>query len=134
MNARTDRAASGFTLIELLIVVVIIGILASIAIPKYSAIRERAYYAAMKSDLRNLADLQEVYYDDNYTYSTSQTALGFTNSEGVVVTIVTGNNTGWSASATHKALPTTDACAIYHGDAAQLTPATVVSTVECNRY
>ena len=60
----------GFTLIELLIVVVIIGILAAIAIPKFSAVRERAYVAALKADLRNLASLQEVYYNGTFSFST----------------------------------------------------------------
>ena len=64
------RDNKGFTLIELLIVVVIIGILAAIAIPKFSATREKAYFAAMKSDLKNLASQQEIYYSDWYTYST----------------------------------------------------------------
>jgi prepilin-type N-terminal cleavage/methylation domain-containing protein len=63
------RDQKGFTLIELLIVVVIIGILAAIAIPKFSATREKAYFAAMKSDLKNLASQQEIYYSDNYTYT-----------------------------------------------------------------
>ena len=49
----------GFTLIELLIVVVIIGILAAIAIPKFASTKEKAYLASMKSDLRNLATAQE---------------------------------------------------------------------------
>ena len=63
------RDSKGFTVIELLIVIVIIGIVAAIAIPKFSATRERAYFAAMRSDLRNLAAQQEIYYADNYVFS-----------------------------------------------------------------
>ena len=58
----------GFTLIELLIVVVIIGILAAIAIPKFASTKEKAYLASMKSDLRNLATAQEGYFADNQVY------------------------------------------------------------------
>src|SRR5688572_7609443 len=93
------RNNKGFTLIELLIVVVIIGILAAIAIPKFSATREKAYFAAMKSDLKNLASQQEIYYADHYSYTTSETNLGFVQSEGVNVTVGAANASGWSASA-----------------------------------
>ena len=76
-----DRAARDeFTLIELLIVVVIIGILAAIAIPKFSATREKAYFTAMKSDIKNLASQQEIYYADEYAYSSTTSLLSFTNS------------------------------------------------------
>jgi len=121
----------GFTLIELLIVVVIIGILASIAIPKFSAVREKAFFAAMKSDLKNLANLQDVYYNDNYTYSTDPAALGFTNSEGVVITFSEGTNTGWSATASHLGVPG-QSCGVYHGGATQVSPATTVSRIQCS--
>jgi prepilin-type N-terminal cleavage/methylation domain-containing protein len=110
------RNNKGFTLIELLIVVVIIGILAAIAIPKFSATREKAYFAAMKSDLKNLASQQEIYYADNYAYTNSATALTFVASDGVTVGIG-ASASGWSASATHSALGTTEGCAIYYGTA-----------------
>ncbi len=117
------RDNKGFTLIELLIVVVIIGILAAIAIPKFSATREKAYFAAMKSDLKNLASQEEIYYSDNYSYSTSTTALGFVSSQGVTVKIGVGTTSGWNASATHTALGTALGCAMYYGTvAAPTTP------------
>ena len=110
------RDNKGFTLIELLIVVVIIGILAAIAIPKFSATREKAYFAAMKSDLKNLASQEEIYYADNYSYTTSTVDLAFTNSEGVTVTIA-ASSSGWAASATHSALGAAEGCAMYYGTA-----------------
>lgn len=110
------RDNKGFTLIELLIVVVIIGILAAIAIPKFSATREKAYFAAMKSDLKNLASQQEIYYSDTYSYSSVHTLLSFTNSTGVSTDINANGGNGWSGSSTHLALGTSEGCAIYYGD------------------
>ncbi len=111
------RDNKGFTLIELLIVVVIIGILAAIAIPKFSATREKAYFAAMKSDLKNLASQQEIYYSDTYSYSTVAASLAFTNSDAVIVAIGAATGSGWSATATHLALGGSEGCAIFYGTA-----------------
>src|SRR2546429_3499938 len=66
----------GFTLIELLIVVVIIGLLAAIAIPKFSNTKEKAYVAAMKSDLRNLATAEEAFFYDSAKYTTNFAMMG----------------------------------------------------------
>jgi type IV pilus assembly protein PilA len=104
------RNNKGFTLIELLIVVVIIGILAAIAIPKFANTKDKAYVAAMKSDLRNLATYEEQYAADNngaYFAGTATTAsplLGFTPSQNVTVTavLVAGPPQGWTASSVHS--------------------------------
>jgi len=75
----------GFTLIELLIVVVIIGILAAIAIPKFAATKDKAKLASVKTDLRNSMTAQEAYFSDYATYATFaqlQTASNFTLSSG----------------------------------------------------
>ena len=128
MRNTTD---SGFTLIELLMVVVIIGLLASIAIPKFASTREKAYLASLRADLHNLATQQDIYYNDGYTFTTSVADLDFTTTDGVIITFGEANNLGWSASAYHVALGTTQACAIYHGSATALSPATVVSVVQC---
>ena len=81
----------GFTLIELLIVVVIIGLLAAIAIPKFANTKAKAVAAAMRSDLRNLASTQETYWTDNKTYYGGvipDPALNFRPSQSVSITIV----------------------------------------------
>lgn len=123
----------GFTLIELLIVVVVIGILATIAIPKFSAMREKSFVAAVTSDLKNLASQQEIYLSNAFTYTTVLGNLEFTLSDAVAITVAEATGTGWAATGTHSGLAG-DQCGIYFGDAnpSGASPATAPGSVFCN--
>ncbi len=123
------RRTSGFTLIELLIVVVIIGILAAIAIPKFANTKGKAYAAAMRSDLRNLAVAQESYMYDNSVYASSLGAMNVNPSNGVTITIGVANAQGWNAQAEHY-MASPIRCYIYVGNA-PLPPATTDGVVVC---
>jgi type IV pilus assembly protein PilA len=125
-----QKRRGGFTLIELLIVIVIIGILAAIAIPKFGKTREKAYIKAMQSDLRNLSAQQEIYYSsNNYQYASTIAALDVQPSQGVNLT-VTGTTIGWVATATHAALASTQLCTLYSGTVTS-PPAGTAGVVNC---
>jgi len=128
------RAGSkkGFTLIELLIVVVIIGILSAIAIPKFASTKERSYLATMKSDLRNLVAAQEGYLADTQTYyggGIPNAAFNYRPSTGGTVTMVAATGSGWQATASFTG--TSKTCAIFYGTAAPIAPAVVSGEPKC---
>jgi type IV pilus assembly protein PilA len=125
-----SRSRKGFTLIELLIVVVIIGILAAIAIPKFRDTKGKAYAASLKSDLRNLATAEEAYFYENNSYTGNLAALNVSLTSGVTVTFGTANASGWSARLTHP-LAYPIQCAMFMGGVAAMAPATVEGILVC---
>ena len=102
----TKKNEKGFTLIELMIVIAIIGILAAIAIPQFSAYRTRSFNAAATADIRNAATAQEAYFVDNQSYcGTPATLTGATYglylSDNVTFAVTATTTSGYTMTTSH---------------------------------
>ena len=100
------RNRKGFTLIELLIVVVIIGILAAIAIPKFSSVKQKGYKTQAISDLTSLRTAEETFFTDSNRYGTLTDMAGkFSSTSGVGAPTIAPSTSYWSATLTHPQIP-----------------------------
>lgn len=120
-----------FTLIELMVVVVIIGLLMGIALPKFQESRRRTYVAAMKADLGNLMAAQARYVAPGNRFSADLSILGIRASAGNTLTIPEATDLGWIARITHPGAPGVE-CVVYVGTVGAATaPATTESQITC---
>jgi len=102
------RQRSAVTVIEVLMVLVILAILAAIAYPRFAANPGRRAAYDARASLERLKDAQDEYFRSHRRYSADMTALEFTTSPDVQVTIGgTGleTGTGWSATAQTSSPP-----------------------------
>jgi type IV pilus assembly protein PilA len=99
------RNRKGFTLIELLIVVVIIGILAAIAIPKFSSVKQKGYKTQAIAELQSLKTAEETFFTDSNRYGKLTELNGFSHTSGVGTPSVVESTSYWSATVTHPQIP-----------------------------
>ena len=123
------RASHGFSLLELLLVMLVLGIVVGMAIPRYHQYKRRYYLSTMVSDLRNLATTQEAYWNFARTYSTDLQHIDFNSSPHVSISMVSADTLGWAAKATYAG--DSVVCALYYGNAPVLPPATVKNVIGC---
>ena len=110
------RSTAGWTLVEVIIVIAIIGLLATIVIPKLTTSRDKALVATMKSDLRNLVTQEETWKMDSGTYATTFPPTVWRPSAEVTGPAITITSDGWTASVGHTS--TSRTCAVFVGSTA----------------
>jgi type IV pilus assembly protein PilE len=99
----------GVTLTELMVVVVIIGILTSIAYPSYRQYVARAKRNEAKAALLQIATNQERFYLQNNSYTTNMTSLGFpvatnhlSDTSSYIITVNAADANDFTATATYQ--------------------------------
>ncbi len=75
LTSRCPRRAQGFTLIEIMVVIVILGILAALVVPRVLERPDEARVVAAKSDVAAIMQALKLYRLDNQRYPTTEQGL-----------------------------------------------------------
>ena len=117
----------GFTFVELLVVMLLLGTLSSMAVPRFRDYKARASVAAMQSDLGNLKIAEETYWAEHMKYATDTAHLELRITAQVSITITSQDLIGgYTAVATHVNVPGRQCQTAMGAEAAPREPGAVV--------
>ncbi len=106
----------GFTLIELMIVVAVVGILAAIAYPSYTAFIQKSRRGDAMATLADFRIEQEKWRANNITYATSTASLGLSGSSRdgyYTMAIVSAGSSAYQVTAAPAGAQSTDTCGTF---------------------
>ena len=127
---RHDPTRRGFTIIEMLMVMVVIGILATLAFARLQNTKDKATIASMTSDLRAVTEEQEAFYFDHRFYSPTTDSLNPNYTVGNTITIHEATASGWSGSVANPKV--TKQCYVVVGNAVPVGSATNDGAISCS--
>lgn len=116
-----------FTFVEMMVVMIVLGALTGIAVPRLRDYKQRAYVAAMQSDLGNLRIAQESHWGEHLQYATDTTSLEFRITHNVLISITSKDIAGgYTAVATHAHLPGRQCATAMGPEAAPQEPGSII--------
>lgn len=117
----------GFSFVELLVVMVLLGALSSMAVPRFREYKERAFIAAMQSDLGNLKVAQESYWAEHQQYATDTAHLEMRITNDIAISISSQDVIGgYTAVARHSNVPGQECLTAMGAEAAPREPGAVI--------
>jgi len=119
---------SGFTFVEIVVALAVFGALSAMAVPRYRQMKERAYTAAIMSDLGELRIAEEGFWAENQFYTSDSTQLDWRASSEVLIDVSSSDPfAGFDATARHVRLPGTQCVMSVGRTTASGTPSGAIS-------
>ncbi len=98
------RDNSGFTLIELMLVIIVLGILAGIAIPRIASLQDKAADVAIANVAGSIRTAMEIYYQENESYPESDLITSWNDLDDILTYLELGESSEYNIGSEHQGI------------------------------